>query len=286
MEEKLLDKNEIQIILLNMLDDFVNYCEKYQLRYYLVGGTLLGAVRHHGFIPWDDDIDVGMPRADYNRFLELVKSDPISSEYEVFSSDYDTLTIPLTEIVNKNVRLEKDSSIYIADRYQMLNLFIDIIPQDGWPSDATEAEKLVKKMNHLRFMNQVSRAKIGHGKNLIRTMAKIPYGIFVKLIGNKKILERIKKESIRYDYDKSEYVGCVAYGIYGEGERCLRKEVTDFKKLDFENRKYNAPGCWESYLSGIYGNDFMELPPESKRTTHNMTAFCDSDYYESIFMNQ
>ena len=281
-DEKQLSKKEIQIILLKMLDDFVKYCEKYNLRYYMVGGTLLGAVRHHGFIPWDDDIDLGMPRPDYQRFLELIKTDPVSEDYEVVSSEYGTLTIPLTEIVNKKVRLERDSSDFIAEQYQMLNLFIDIIPQDGWPENLHEAENLVKKMDHLRFMNQVSRAKLGHGKTLLRTIAKIPYGLYVKTIGNKRILEKIREESLKYDYDTSEYVGCVSYGIYGVGERCLRQEVVEFQLIEFETGKYNAPGCWDSYLRGIYGDKYMELPPENKRKTHDMKAYCSDEYFRRV----
>ncbi len=99
-----------------MLDDFVAYCQRHGLRYYLVGGTLLGAVRHQGFIPWDDDIDVGMPRKDYERFLELVNQEPVSEHLQAISGEKGTLSNPYCELIHTGTHLERNSSQYIREK--------------------------------------------------------------------------------------------------------------------------------------------------------------------------
>lgn len=280
--EKELTLRETQLILARMLSDLVSYFEKHNLRYYLVGGTLLGAVRHAGFIPWDDDIDLGMPRKDYDLFLALVKQEPVSEDYEIRSCEYGNLSIPLTEMLNRNVRIERASSAYIAEKYRTLNLFVDIIAQDGWPADKKGAQKLIRKMDQLRFMNQVARSIPYKGSTFLRTLAKIPYAAYVKLLGNERILKQIEAESRKLDYDTSEYVGSVCYGIYGMGERCLRKDVLNFEKKTFEQREYNVPGCWENYLSGIYGPDWMIPPSVDQRRSHELKAYCDEAYLRRI----
>lgn len=271
-KESLLSQREVQQLLSEMLEAFANYCERHHLRYYLVGGTLLGAVRHQGFIPWDDDIDVGMPRPDYERFLDLCESEPIAEQIAVRSDRDHTLSAPYCELVHTGTRLERQTSEYIYEKYQTLQLFIDIFPQDGWPSDETAARRLVRRMRLSRYMIQNGRAKPGHGTSAFRATAKMPLILYMKVRGVWPLIKKMHDIATQYDYDACEYVGAVTYGIYGMGERCLRREVLDFTHVTFEGRTYNAPGCWDSYLGGIYG-DYMTLPPEEKRRDHRMKVW-------------
>ena len=103
--ETLLSKRETQILLIQMLDQLVGYLEKHHLRYYMVGGTLLGAVRHKGFIPWDDDIDIGMPRKDYEQLIKLEQTEPISPELRLVSDRTGTCSTPFSELIHINTRL-------------------------------------------------------------------------------------------------------------------------------------------------------------------------------------
>lgn len=269
---RLLDRREVQQILLDMLDLFVEYCEKHGLRYYLVGGTLLGAVRHHGFIPWDDDIDVGMPRRDYERFLELVEKEPVAPHLKAISAKAGTLSNPYCELLHMGTELERDTSKYIREECQILHLFIDVFPQDGWPESDRAARQLASRMKWNRYLVQCGRAKLGKGVNITRMLAKAPIVFGMRLIGYRRVLRHMDRVARRLDYDTSRYVGAITYGIYGPGERCLREEVVDFQQMEFEGRKLCVPGCWDRYLHQIYG-DYMTLPPEEKRKNHRLRVW-------------
>lgn len=270
--ERLLTPEEVHKVLAKMLKDFAEFCEQNKLRYYLVGGTLLGAVRHKGFIPWDDDIDVGMPRPDYERFLDLVKHNPISDDYKVISSREGTLPMPFAELVNVKTRLERPTSTYIAEGSQQLYLFLDIFPQDGWPEDIAKAKRLFKKADWKRFLILESRAKLGMGTSFVRKVMKTPFILWGRMLGTNRICMDLDKIGKKYDYDSSKYVGAVTNGVYGVGERCLREEVVAFASVEFEGETYNAPGCWDSYLHGIFG-DYMKLPPKDKQISHSLKVW-------------
>ena len=274
--KKELDKQEIHRLLTEMLSAFAHYCDKNGLRYYLVGGTLLGAVRHKGFIPWDDDIDVGMPRPDYERFLELVEKEPIHPDYQILTMKDENYTLPFAEMVNIRTRLERETSEFIISKYQVLHLFLDIFPQDGWPEDKRQCEKLVHKTDLLRFLNTEARARFGEGTSLSRKILKTPVLCLAKMFGSKKIIRYLDKLARRLEYDECKYVGAVTYGIYGIGERCLREDVIEFDTVEFEGQKYKAPGCWDIYLKGIFGN-YMDLPPEEKRINHRMRVWLEEE---------
>lgn len=266
---------EMHQILADILESFARYCDKHELRYYLVGGTLLGAIRHQGFIPWDDDIDVGMPREDYERLLQLVRKDQIRDDLELISGEDGTFVWPFAELVMTSSRVERESRAYIEDSYQIDQLFIDIFPQDGWPSGAIQKHLLLKRMQFYQFWFQLSKARLGAGTTRIRKYLKAPFVFLAKRIGPERVRDRIISISRKRPFSKSENVGSVSNAVNGIGECCSRKEVEKFETAFFEGREYVIPGSWKSYLTKAYGTDgdFMSLPPENKRKTHKMSVY-------------
>ena len=274
MTQEPLFLEEIHAELLSMMKKFAEYCDRHGLRYYLVGGTLLGAIRHKGFIPWDDDVDIGMPRPDYEKFLDLAEKEPVAENLKLLSGDRGTLSIPFAELVDMDTVLERDTSEYIAEKYQILHLFLDIFPQDGWPETDSECEAVVKKGKKYLFDILNSRAKCFRGTTFVKKIMKTPVILFERIKGNRKIVhEFCTWASSVADYDAAKYVGSITCVTGGLGERCDGVTTRKLEKAHFEDTEFYVPGSYDEYLRGKYGEDYMQLPPESKRETHRMRAF-------------
>ena len=267
---KLLNSSQIKENEVKILLDFDNFCKTNNLKYYLAGGTLLGAIRHKGFIPWDDDIDVCMPRPDYDFFVK--NYEPLKSNYVVKSSSLKTLTSPFAKIVNKNIYINTKYNSSEANK----NLWIDIFPVDGLPEDSEEVKKIYKNCEFYRTILLLVDAKLGKGTTIFRKYSKYILKPLAKLYGRKRCVKKLEQIAKSNPYETSKYVGAVTWGLYGVGERMLKSEFEKSVEVEFEGHKFPAFSCWDSYLTGLYG-DYMQLPPIEKRKTHNMTVYLKED---------
>lgn len=262
---KKLKLSEIKQRELKILLYFRHFCETHQLRFSLAGGTLLGAIRHHGFIPWDDDIDVCMPRPDYEKMLELFKSD---EKYKIVSNELGNGSIPFSKVLDMNTQID---SKYV-DQNGINHLWIDVFPVDGLPESMAEVEKVYEDCNFYRTIYMLTDARLGKGTTAVRKYAKYILKPLAKVYGKKRSINKIESIAGRYPYETSNYVGIVTWGLYGAGERMPKDEFEKFIEVKFEREPFPAFSCWDSYLHGLY-HDYMKLPPVEKRKTHDMEAY-------------
>lgn len=255
---KTISIRELQLKELEILKDFDKFCRKHNLKYCLAGGTLLGAVRHKGFIPWDDDIDVLMPRPDYIKFNQLY-----NARYLLKSPLLDNKWhYPFAKLMDAGVALREASSSKVT------YVWIDIFPADGWPSSYDESAKYHKKHLYLTMLNGASNGafmKSQHG--LLRTFAKFTLISLLRFMPDGIISRHIDYSvSKKFPYDESEYVGNIVW----PGGKMIRSRKDFFDcttSLQFEDGQFIVPQDYHDYLTQAYG-DYMELPPESERIGH------------------
>ena len=257
-----LDKRTIQLLEVNILVKFHDFCVNNNLKYSLVAGSLLGAVRHKGFIPWDDDIDVGMPRRDYEK-LKMLKIKFNDERYNLLSDDDGPY--PFSKIYDTRISIDSKAS---TDKF----LWIDVFPLDGVPQNNLMALSRFIKASIVRRMYTVLDSSWQKDTFSARKVFKYLLCVPAKIMGKEKCKKILIKNAKKSEYDNSFYIGAVVWGIHGLGERIPREEFEKSVELDFEDHKFLAMKCWDLVLKNIYGN-YMELPPEEKRVCHTMTAY-------------
>ena len=254
---KIMSVEEVKQTELGILTDIADFCDKNRIVYFLAYGTLIGAVRHQGFIPWDDDVDIWMPRRDYNKFIETYKSD----KYKAVSP-YDKMArhSMLKVIDTRTAKIEP--CVDYKDGY--LGVDVDVFPLDGEPDTDEEFEKWYKKLYRLyknyHYLSVDPKSSRGC----------FVYYCFYKLFGSKKITVLKKADGLHkeYPYEKSEYVGAVET-IFNFPQNRFKKEwFSESIEMDFENKRFKVPIGYDKILTQMYG-DYMKLPPKEKQITHH-----------------
>lgn len=254
----------LQKELIKMLKWFNDFCEEKKLTYYSVGGTLLGAVRHKGFIPWDDDIDVAMPREDYNKLIKII-GNKIISHYmlETPSSPYEDYCYPYCKLYDINTTLVEHYNVPLVR-----GIFLDIFPLDGVGNDKKSGLKWYKSIQHSYnfYLTRVAAKRKGRSfiKNFAITVSqKIPNVV----VDNVKFRNKLDKKCQKYSFNKSKWGGNLL-GNWGEKEIVPLKYFGIPTKYQFEEIMLYGPENYDGYLTCIYG-DWRKLPPKEKQISHH-----------------
>lgn len=260
----------VQRLTLKTLTVFIDFCEKHNLRYYFTGGALIGVVRHKGFIPWDDDIDIGMPRKDFDKFCKIVKKE-MPEGYGICDRYTDkNWHFALVQFVDMYSEIE----INLADEPRRAHVWIDVFPLDGLPDSKILRWMRVKNILIHRYLVQLANIEIQVDAHRSRPWyEKIILGFFKffkigKLINSDKVINRLEKILRKSDFDHSKWCGNML-GRYRENEVVPRSWFGNPRKGKFEDMVVNIPEKSKRILSALYG-DYMQLPPEKDRVAHNV----------------
>lgn len=251
------DIRPLQLHILGNLMALDKVCREHQLRYFIVAGTMLGAVRHKGFIPWDDDLDVGMPRKDYDQLMAHAK-EWMPAPYEVVAYETDsTYPLPFAKI--------QDASTTLIERMHLKYLggvYIDVFPLDGMTSNPIKRQwHLMRYFYYKRIIYFLCRDpyKHGHGPS---SWIPLLCRKFYTLPGVQGAMQKLQKA---YDYDTADLIIDHDFGKRGIMPRHVYGQPTP---IEFEGKTVMGVQQAHEYLTHLYG-DYMVIPPGDKQKQHN-----------------
>ena len=253
MKRQSLTLNQIKEIELDILLVLTKYCDEHGLRYFLAYGSLLGAVRHGGFIPWDDDIDVVMLREDYMRLNELLSKETLREDLKWISLQNGTWNEPFGKVININTKLK-------AQRMKT-SIWVDVFPLDSYD------KKILKKNVFMRRVH-IAKNTVNFSfdfKGLVKLFLRIAFS-FKSFIS---ISKEIEQRALNISQN-----GKISHMVWASDERDYYDELMFLSQTEvvFEGYKVKTVADVDGYLRQCYG-DYMQLPPENKRKTHQIVAY-------------
>lgn len=261
-----LNISELREFQLNILAEIDEFCEQSSMTYYLCAGTLLGAVRHHGYIPWDDDVDIMIPRPDYERFCKTFSRHADQDRFRLYSlATSNRYPLPFAKVCDQSTLIDVESDI-VRD----IGVYVDVFPIDGW----CRGELLQRIQRGLiSILSNMIRVK-----HLQRNSARKRLNEFILTVG-KVILSPVPARSIARgiskvcqlgSFDQCDNAGVLVWGYH---ESVPREAYGAPAEVAFNGRNYPGPADPDAVLTTLYG-DYMTLPKESERVTnHRFTAY-------------
>lgn len=258
---------KVQLAQLEIGKEIKRVCDENNIKYFLDSGTLLGAIRHKGFIPWDDDMDMGMLREDYEKFLEIA---PKKLKPEYFLQTWKTDT----SYPYAFAKVRKKGTVFIEAVSQKTNahneIFVDVFPYDVYPDDERVREKLTKKIMLLKYslwMKDGMTPWLRHKGTLDRLLVRakyVPYSVYAMTHSRESMIESYEKIMPMHNAEISKYYveqsGGTPFGKWIIPTECFE----NFIEVNFEDTTFLVPQKYDLYLKTVYG-DYMQLPPVEKR---------------------
>lgn len=275
MEKRIL--NKLHKAETDILEEIVRVCNENNLEYFLVGGTLLGAVRHKGFIPWDDDLDIGMPREDYKKFLKIA---PKELKDRFILDCYKTNKRYWLSIAKVRLKHTEFLEGVLQEYPTEKGIWVDIFPLDNTRGDESITLKaqwfVIKALKILMWNKLEKKQKTNTLKGKIKKLLYITTST--------KLSTRIVNTVMQLQNNKSNKYFVNFGSQYGiKKQTHLKEKYLPTSELEFEGKMYKVPNDPDYVLTKIYGKNYMQLPPLEKRVTHNPLRIKFEDGEEIIF---
>ena len=264
---KELSLEEIKQVELDILKVFHSFCVEHGIRYFISHGTLLGAIRYKGFIPWDDDLDVLVPREDYNKLLSVFKD---NEHYQLIAYEKNPeYCFPYAKLCDMSTRKVEGG----FNNGRELGLDIDVFPLDHWDDDIEKARQESKVQRKNMFRLGLTKLRKPDSLHPVKRFIKGIVMVLCKLRGSTYYLEKIIQRADKPEQNGSQYMGCKAWNVYGERDILPAEVFAEAIELEFEGEKFFAPVGYDAFLTSLYGDYLPEPPVEKRKTHHNFKAY-------------
>lgn len=257
---------DMKLLMLEMLDEIDRFCMEHKITYYLIGGTLLGAIRHNGFIPWDDDIDIGMPRMDYERFISIFESKSGNTRIIDHRNTAHYVWPFAKAIHNKTTLIEEG-----CERCP-IGVYIDIFPIDRVNGQFVDACNKVDRVRFRKDIFELKYLKIDKKRSMAKN-AIIILSRVLRVVPDRYLINNIVRAcTVDKGSTNFKYV-CNYVGAWGKKEIMPAEYFDDVIRHEFEGHDYCIPLKYDQYLKTVYG-DYMIPPAPEKRISHHNHVVC------------
>lgn len=261
------DLKHVQQVELKVLKEVISICESHNLKYYAYGGTALGAVRHGGFIPWDDDIDIAMFREDYDKLLKILDSE-LSDEYYVLNLyTHEKYYSTFTKVCLKGTEFKEEGSLPILYKQ---GIFIDIFPLDNVPKSKIKRKLYFREYDFHYHLLLNSIFKIETPNKISSFIHSVIHNFLNFYPKREGVVKRFMKYMARYN-NKTNFVTVhpsrVDFLKFGRNGFFDKRDFEPSKNVKFEDIEINIPYDYDKILTTYYG-DYMTIPPKEERFNH------------------
>ncbi len=264
---KPLTLDEIKQIEFQLLKKFDAFCRQHGIQYFLSNGTLLGAVKYKGFIPWDDDIDVLVPREDYDRLIALYEDD---EQYRLMSFEREPKYLfPFAKFCDMSTLKEEHN----INNGVSLGLNIDVFPLDLWADTLPEAEQEVGIIRKNISGLSLTKLQRPNASTAVKRLAQRVLMAAARLRPAEYYLKEIDQVCMPQKGRTGTYMGCKCWCIYGTREIIPAEVFESTVEVMFEGAVFPAPSGYDVYLRSLYGDYRQDPPPEKQKTHHGFTAY-------------